>query len=286
MNFINFKIKELRVNKGLTQTELGEKLGVNSKVISKWENGESLPSCELLPHIAELFNISIDTLFDRVSDNNIDIKAIVRKYGYLHAYSIPDIQYLFSYMVLGMSERENKDMGCYSDIALTEISNELVSLIENKDSRPQCHLINKEFGIVNYLCDGFHISTMTHCEAEKFDELIETNYHKMCRFFKALSLDGADRLLKFFLNTNENISFTLDYLIKKTETEEQVARSFIDVLFLMNQPARELVIQKEKAMIDGKATEIYSFYPYNETNMLKNVLLSIILLVKDRGGYR
>lgn len=286
MNNLNNKLKELRINSGLTQSELGEKLDINPKVISKWENGESLPPCDLLPAIADVFNISIDTLFERFCDDHADIKTIIRKYGYEHAYSIPDIQHLFSYMVLGMSERENADSGYYSEIDLKEISDELVSAIENSDSRPQCHLINKEYGIVNYLFDGFNIAAMTHCDAGKFDELIDTNYHRMSCLFKALSLDGADKLVKFFLNTTENISFTLGYLIKKTGAEEQVVRSFLDVLFLMNQSSSELVIQKELAMLDGKETEIYSFYPYNETNMLKTVLLSAVLTVKDKGGYR
>ncbi len=286
MNNFNNKLKELRINSGLTQSELGIKLDVNPKVISKWENGESLPSCDLLPAIADVFNVSIDALFDRVRDNDVDIQSIVRKYGYEHAYSIPDIQHLFSYMILGMQERNNIDTGCYSENSLKEISDNLVSLIENKDSRPQCHLINGEYGIVNYLCDGFCITTMTQCGTEQFDELIETNYPRMQKLFKALSLDGSDRLVKFFLNTNEKTSFTLEHLIMKTKTEEQTARSFLDVLFELNNASSELVIQKEKAILEGKETEIYSFYPYNQTNMLKTVVLSAVLLLKDRGGYR
>lgn len=286
MNNFNNKLKELRINSGLTQSELGAKLDINPKVISKWENGESLPSCDLLPAIADVFNISIDAFFDRVCDDVVDIKSIVRKFGYEHAYSIPDIQHLFSYMVVGMQERENIDMGCYSDDTLKEISDHLISLIENKDLRPQCHLINKEFGIVNYLCDGFHISTMTQCRSEQFDELVETNYPKMRNLFEALSLDGSDRLVKFFLNTKENTTFTLEHLISETETDEQTARIFLDVMFELNNSSSELVIQMEKAMLNGKETEIYSFYPYNQTNMLKTVLLSSVLLLKEKGGYR
>ena len=222
MNNFNNKFKELRINSGLTQSELGAKLDVNPKVISKWENDESLPSCDLLPAIADVFNISIDALFDRVYDNGVDITSIVRKFGYEHAYSILDIQHLFSYMILGMQERENVDMGCYTDEALKEISNCLLSLIENKDSRPQCHLINKEFGIVNYLCDGFHISTMTYCETNKFDELIETNYPKMRNLFEALSLDGADKLVKFFLNTKENTTFTISKILNTYPSESKI----------------------------------------------------------------
>ena len=286
MNNFNNKLKELRIKSSLTQSELGAKLDINPKVISKWENGESLPSCDLLPAIADVFNISIDALFDRIFKNEVDIKSIVRKFGYDHAYSIPDIQHLFSYMILGMQERDNVDMCCYTDEALREISDDLASLIENKDQRPQCHLINKEFGIVNYLCDDFHISTMTQCESENFDKLINSNYPKLRNLFGALSHDGADRLVKFFMNTNENKVFTLDQLIKETETEEQTARSFIDVMFELNNSSSELVIQKEKAILSGKETEIYSLYPCNQTNMLKTLLLSAVLLLKDKGGYR
>lgn len=286
MNNLNAKLKELRINSGLTQAELGTKLNINPKVISKWENGESLPSVDLLPAIADVYEIGIDELFGRISDKSVDIKAIVRKYGYDHAYHIPDVQHLFSYTVLGMQERDNRDSGCYSDEALKEISDELTSLIENDDDRPQCHLINREYGIVNYVCDGFRIGSMTCCEADVFDELVETNCSALRRLFEALSLDGADRLVRFFLNTNENISFTLEYLIKKTATEERVAKSFLDVLFSMTEISREVVIEKESAVLDGKETEIYTFYPGNETNILKTVVLSAILLLKERGGYR
>lgn len=286
MNNLNNKLKVLRSNSGMTQSELGIKLAVNPKVISKWEKGESLPSSDMLPAIADVFDISIDELFDRKHNKKLDIKNIVRNYGYEHAYSIPDIQLLFSYMVLGMQERDNSDSGYYSENDQKEISGDLVTLIENNDFRPQCHLINNECGIVNYLCDGFSISTMTYCGKEKFSELTESNYKKLRHFFGILSLEGAERLVNFFLNTNENISFTLEYLIEKTSTEKAVAKSFVDFLLSLCKHGGEVIIQKENAVLNGDETEIFTFYPGNETNMLRNVLLSAVLLLKDRGGYR
>ena len=59
------KIKKLRTENGLTQAALGERLGISAKIISKWENGESLPLCEHLPKLADAFRISIDELFGR-----------------------------------------------------------------------------------------------------------------------------------------------------------------------------------------------------------------------------
>lgn len=286
MNHFHNKLKELRIDKGLTQAELGAKLAVSPKVISKWENGESLPSCEVLPAIADVFEITMDALFDRVREDPIDEKSVVRKYGYEHAYSIPDIRALFSYLVLGMQERDNADMGCYSEVDLREISENLVLLIEQQDPRPQCHLTDGGYGIVNYSDSGFCISTMTCCEGDTFDGLMDANYPQMRALFEVLSLEGADRLVKFFLRTKENISFTLEHLLRKTSTDEGVARRFLDVLLSMTKPTREAVLQKETAMLEGKETVIYSFTPYHEVNMLRTILLSAVLLVKERWGYR
>ena len=57
------KITELRKSAGLTQDALAEKLGVTFQAVSKWENALSCPDISLLPRIAEIFDVSIDTLF-------------------------------------------------------------------------------------------------------------------------------------------------------------------------------------------------------------------------------
>lgn len=55
-------ISSLRKEKGLTQEELSEMLGVSPQAVSKWENNLSCPDIMLLPDIAEIFNISVDEL--------------------------------------------------------------------------------------------------------------------------------------------------------------------------------------------------------------------------------
>lgn len=55
-------ITEKRKLKGMTQEELAAKLGVSPQAVSKWENNLSCPDITLLPEIAKLFNISVDTL--------------------------------------------------------------------------------------------------------------------------------------------------------------------------------------------------------------------------------
>ena len=46
-------IAKLRKEKGLTQDELGEKLSINGKTVSKWETGRTLPDISLLKSISD-----------------------------------------------------------------------------------------------------------------------------------------------------------------------------------------------------------------------------------------
>lgn len=58
-------IAKLRKEKGWTQNELGERLGVSNQAISKWESEMNMPDVMLLPAIADLFGCYIDELFQR-----------------------------------------------------------------------------------------------------------------------------------------------------------------------------------------------------------------------------
>jgi len=55
-------IVKKRHEKGLTQEELANYLGVSKASVSKWETGQSYPDITFLPQLATFFNISIDEL--------------------------------------------------------------------------------------------------------------------------------------------------------------------------------------------------------------------------------
>lgn len=61
-NFGNF-LYSLRTEKGLSQSQLGEMLGVTNKAVSKWENGSAKPNTKLIPKIAEIFSITVEEIF-------------------------------------------------------------------------------------------------------------------------------------------------------------------------------------------------------------------------------
>ena len=59
---LGMMISTLRKEKGMTQLELAEKMGVTDKAVSKWERDLSFPDINSIPKLAEIFNISVDDL--------------------------------------------------------------------------------------------------------------------------------------------------------------------------------------------------------------------------------
>ena len=56
------RIAELRKEKELTQEELAKQLGISSQAVSKWEKDISCPDIMILPTLAKIFGVSIETL--------------------------------------------------------------------------------------------------------------------------------------------------------------------------------------------------------------------------------
>lgn len=63
MNIGN-KIRELRKQRGITQEQLAESIGISFQAVSKWENNIALPDITLVPVLASYFGVSMDELFD------------------------------------------------------------------------------------------------------------------------------------------------------------------------------------------------------------------------------
>jgi len=69
-------ISKLRKAKGVTQEEVAKCVGVSAQAVSKWENG-GVPDTELLPKIAEYFNVSIDYLFGLQYKQSVNIQDVI-----------------------------------------------------------------------------------------------------------------------------------------------------------------------------------------------------------------
>ena len=83
-NFVCF----LREEKGLTQSDIAERLGVTPAAVSKWENGSSKPRVEVLFKLAEILGVRPEELMagHYIKEENLDpeaVRSINERYEYL-----------------------------------------------------------------------------------------------------------------------------------------------------------------------------------------------------------
>ena len=78
MNF-NEKLIELRKSKGLSQDELGQRLGVSRQTISKWELAQSYPDFQRLVLLSDYFGLSLDVLVKDIDVQDVREKNVNEK---------------------------------------------------------------------------------------------------------------------------------------------------------------------------------------------------------------
>ena len=66
-------IVQLRKEKGLTQKELADTLGVTDKAVSRWETDKNYPDIETLRRLSKMFDVSIDDMLKG------DLKIVPKK---------------------------------------------------------------------------------------------------------------------------------------------------------------------------------------------------------------
>lgn len=71
------RIYNLRKGKGLSQSELGDLVGVTNKAVSKWENGEAKPAINQLMKLGKVFNVSMDEIINVEERSEKQIRKIV-----------------------------------------------------------------------------------------------------------------------------------------------------------------------------------------------------------------
>lgn len=75
---IGENIARIRKDRNITQADLAKAVNISAQAVSKWENG-GVPDTELLPVIADFFEVSLDELFGRDGDKYISLERKVAK---------------------------------------------------------------------------------------------------------------------------------------------------------------------------------------------------------------
>lgn len=69
-------IKNLRIKKGLTQSQLADRLWLNKSIISAYENEQRMPSLDVLIKLSYEFNVSMEYLLGVGKNKTIDISDL------------------------------------------------------------------------------------------------------------------------------------------------------------------------------------------------------------------
>lgn len=59
------RIRNLREDKDMNQTQMAEKLNINQRTYSRYENADSIMPLDILVQIADFHNVSVDYLLER-----------------------------------------------------------------------------------------------------------------------------------------------------------------------------------------------------------------------------
>lgn len=78
MNMVNFgdKLRSLRTEAGMTQTDLAKRLNITKSVVSYYELQERTPSSDVLIQLADIFHVSTDYLLGVNHKKMIDVSDL------------------------------------------------------------------------------------------------------------------------------------------------------------------------------------------------------------------
>ncbi len=77
--FLSEKIKQLRENLDITQSELAKTLGLTRSAVNAWEMGLSVPSTQYVVELAKFFQVSTDFLLGIEESASVSVKGLNEK---------------------------------------------------------------------------------------------------------------------------------------------------------------------------------------------------------------
>lgn len=109
----NEKLKELRLKKGISQTELAEKVFVSRSAVAKWENGLGLPSDDSLNQLAEFFGVTQEELYSDKATEAVIIeknKTISKAHKWLIALGVICLAVIIALVLTVVIKNLNDDV--------------------------------------------------------------------------------------------------------------------------------------------------------------------------------
>lgn len=111
---IGEKLKMLRKERGLTQSQVAEKIGQERSTIACYENGSRKPAVDVLEKIASLYGVTLDYFSDK-SDSDIMLQLLAQSSEFFKSVGISEADKDAAYMEIMSLYLESKKVGGTND---------------------------------------------------------------------------------------------------------------------------------------------------------------------------
>lgn len=170
---IGKQIKNLRVQKGVTQEELANHLGISYQAVSKWENDITLPDIQLLPILSVYFGVTIDELFE--ISNESQIKRIENMLESERFISDEKFKYTEEFLQTLLKGKDNKGEAYY---LLAELYNH-----RSKTAMDIASDYARKALIIDPVNKNFH-NALVRAENGAFGDFYCNRHHSLIEYYK------------------------------------------------------------------------------------------------------
>lgn len=103
------RLKKLRIEKNLSQDELGKICGVAKNTVSYWEKNNTEPSIQIIKKLAQLFGVSTDYLLGIDSDEKEKLKIALKEAGMMVGDDLTIEEFEKALKIVEMMKSDKKD---------------------------------------------------------------------------------------------------------------------------------------------------------------------------------
>ena len=246
-------ISNLRKSKGITQEELARNVGVSPQAVSKWENG-GVPDTELLPKIADYFNISTDVLFGREHSGK-DVSVAICEQISKHNFNSP-LRFSEGFELCWALERamfvrnDIKDFGTI-DLTRDRIADYEKRLEETSQTYSQVYSDYgfTQMGVANRLQYFLMVPEIKDKKVALFDGI---DYRS---FFEILAKEDLFRALLLLYGRDSRKYFTENLLVRELSIDQERALELIQLLKKIN------LVTTRELELDDIVRNVYIFVP-------------------------
>lgn len=122
------RIKAARLQKGLSQTELAERLGVSQPAVAHWESGAHAPRFALLPRIAAILEISREEIAPKRGRKPPQLHLNVRTSQVLDFSAAPSLSYEVSRLEMSFGDQVENAQSASEDLLVSASSRQAARL--------------------------------------------------------------------------------------------------------------------------------------------------------------